>query len=89
MRILVAILTIGLGLTIVGCGKSQSANCKKLIACTEALNPGTGTAMEASYGASGACWKDGAAADACIKACDAAIEGLKASPEFANKPACK
>ena len=87
MRRLLAVAVIGLSFAFVGCAKSQSENCKKLIACTEALNPGTGAAMEASYGASGACWKDSAAADACTKACDQALEGLKAMPDFANK--CK
>ena len=72
-----------------GCTKSQSENCKKLVACTEALNPGTGAAMEASYGASGACWKNGDSAAACTTACDSAMAGMKAMPAFATNAACK
>ena len=56
MRKLVVLLTVGIAVALTGCTKSQSENCKKLIACTEALTPGTGAAMESSYGASGACW---------------------------------
>jgi hypothetical protein len=89
MRNLVALLSVVLCLAGSGCGKSQSENCKKLIACSEALSPGTGAAMETSYGASGNCWKSGDAAAACTSACDAAMTSYKAMPSFATTAACK
>jgi len=89
MRKLVAVLSAGICLAFVGCSKGQSENCKKLIACSEALNPGTGAAMETSYGPKGACWKDSTSADACSKACDSAMASLKAMPNFATIAACK
>ena len=89
MRKLVVLLTVGIAVALTGCAKSQSENCKKLIACTEALTPGTGAAMESSYGASGACWKNSDSADACTKACDQAMGALKAMPNFGTIAACK
>ena len=89
MRQIVLMLTVGLSLAGVGCTKSQSETCKKLIACSEALSPGTGTALETSYGSSGACWKSSEAAEACTKACDQAMAGLKAMPKFGDIAACK
>src|SRR5438552_7021208 len=76
MRRIVVMMALGVSFAFAGCTKSQSENCKKLIACSEALVPGTGASMEASYGASGACWKSSEAADACTKACDTAMEGM-------------
>ena len=89
MRRTVVMMALGMSFAFLGCTKSQSENCKKLIACSEALVPGTGSSMEASYGTSGACWKSSEAADACTKACDTAMEGMKANPAFANTAACK
>ena len=89
MRRFLAVAVLGFAFAFAGCAKSQSENCKKLIACTEKLVPGTGASMEASYGKDGACWKSSEAADACTKACDQAMEGLKANPAFANTTECK
>lgn len=91
MRQFVALFAVIGCFAFVGCTKSQSENCKKLIACSEALNPGTGTgaAMETSYGKEGACWKNGDTAAACTAACDNAIAGFKAMPNFASTDACK
>jgi len=89
MRKVIVLLSVVACFSVVGCAKSQSENCKKLIACSEALNPGTGAALESSYGPSGACWKDSAAADACTQACDQAMAGLKAMPNFGSVAACK
>ena len=83
------VAVLGLSFALAGCAKSQSENCKKLIACTEKMVPGTGASMEASYGKDGACWKSSEAADACTKACDQAMEGMKANPAFANTAECK
>ena len=89
MRKIVALFAVVGCFAFVGCTKSQSENCKKLIACSEALSPGTGAAMESSYGKDGACWKSGDAATACTAACDQAIAGYKAMPNFATTDACK
>jgi hypothetical protein len=89
MKTYIAVLVLGVSMALVGCTKSQSENCKKLIACTESLNPGSGAAMESAYGKDGACWKDSASADACTKACDTAMGGLKAMPNFGSNAACK
>ena len=89
MRKFVALMAVVSCFAFVGCTKSQSENCKKLIACSEALSPGTGAAMESSYGASGACWKNGDSAAACTTACDNAMAGYKAMPSFATTAACK
>ena len=89
MRKFVALFAVVGCFAFVGCTKSQSENCKKLIACSEALSPGTGAAMESSYGPSGACWKSGDAAAACTTACDSALEGFKAMPGFDTNAACK
>jgi hypothetical protein len=82
-------LTVALSFAFAGCAKSQSENCKKLIACSEAMVAGTGASLEASYGKDGACWKSSEASDACTKACDSAMTGMKANPAFANTAACK
>jgi hypothetical protein len=89
MRSYIAVLVIGVSLALVGCTKSQSENCKKLIACSEALSPGTGASMETAYGKDGACWKSSEASDACTKACDTAMAGFKAMPAFGTTAACK
>jgi hypothetical protein len=89
MRKLVTLLSIVACVGVVGCTKSQSENCKKLVACSEALNPGSGAAMETAYGSSGACWKNSDSAAACTSACDAAMTGMKAMPSFATTDACK
>ena len=89
MRSYIAVLVLGVSVALVGCTKSQSENCKKLVACTESLNPGSGAAMESAYGKDGACWKSSEASDACTKACDSAMTGLKAMPAFATNAACK
>jgi hypothetical protein len=89
MRHTLLMLTLGLSFAFAGCAKSQSENCKKLIACSEAMVPGTGASLTTTYGPDGACWKSSEAADACTKACDSAMAGLKANPAFANTAACK
>lgn len=89
MRNIVALIAVVASVAFVGCTKSQSENCKKLIACSEALSPGTGASMEASYGPDGACWKSGDAAAACTTACDNAMAGFKAMPAFGTTAACK
>jgi hypothetical protein len=83
------LLSLAVSFAFLGCAKSQSENCKKLIACSEAMVPGTGASLETTYGKDGACWKSSEASDACTKACDAAMGGMKANPAFANTAACK
>ncbi len=89
MRSYIAVLVLGVSVALVGCTKSQSENCKKLIACSEALTAGSGAAMESAYGKDGACWKDSASSDACTKACDTAMGAMKAMPAFGTTAACK
>ena len=69
-------------------GHDQAEECALLIACTEALVPGTGPSMMASYGPDGACWKTQEAVDACTLACTQAMTGISANPAFADTPAC-
>ncbi len=70
-------------------GHDPSAECLRLIACVDKLVPGSGAAMNASYGPSGACWKSSEAADACTRACDQALVGLSANPSFDTTPECR
>ena len=70
-------------------GHDQAEECKVLIACCEKLVPGTGKSMEASYGPNGVCWKSSEAVEACTKACDQAMLGLKANPAFHATPECR
>jgi len=88
MRKIVALFAVVGCFAFSGCAKSQSESCKKLITCSEALSAGTGAAMEASYGPSGACWKSDMAARACTTACDSAMDGLKAVRGFGTNAAC-
>jgi len=74
-RIVVALL---LGSSLAGCGQTtQSAECKKMIDCANALEAGSGDGAYAeSYGAEGTCWLTFGAAEACTKTCKSVLEGL-------------
>jgi hypothetical protein len=78
------VLTLGL----VGCGATQSADCKKYVDCQKAVSASAGAALDSTYGATGSCWTTTpAAADACTAACKSAITALAmANPDQA---ACK
>ena len=89
MRKIVALFAVAGCFAFAGCSKPQSESCKKLIACSEALTPGTGATMETSYGKDGACWKNGDSAAACTAACDNAMAAFKSMPSFATSDACK
>lgn len=70
-------------------GHDQAEECARLIACTEALVPGTAAAMNASYGPKGACWKSSEAAEACARACEQALVGLGGNPAFDSTAECR
>jgi len=64
-------------LFMVGCGPSQSAECKKYLACSEAVTAGSTSSLTSSYGPTGTCWTTStASADACTAACKTALSSL-------------
>jgi hypothetical protein len=72
------VLGVSAALFLVACGGGQSAECKKYLACTEAVSPGSSSTLESSYGPNGACWSNGGqAADLCTSACTAALASAK------------
>ena len=82
------LLVLGL-LVFVACGSTtQSAECKKMIDCANALQAGSGDgAYGENYGADGTCWLTNGAADACTKTCKSLLEGFASRSDAPE--ACK
>ena len=81
-----ALLVVGV---LAGCGPSvQSAECKKMIDCANALKAGSGdSAYGPTYGADGRCWLTDGAAAACTDTCKSLTANMAGRP---NAPAvCK
>jgi hypothetical protein len=66
-----------------------AAECARLIACSEALVPGSGASLMMTYGRSGQCWKSKQNADACVSACTKGLGNLSQTKGFGAAPACK
>lgn len=82
MRALLALLCVG----AVACGRpAQSEDCKKLIACANALRDGSGDAAYGpTYGTDGTCWLTDGAASACTETCKSLTESMARRPGAAS-----
>lgn len=72
------------------CGRlMQSEECKKYIACAEAVDPTVARSVNGLYGPGGTCWATNqATADACSMVCTRDREALFADPDAGMKPEC-
>jgi hypothetical protein len=79
LRVLLGLLA----LTAAACGRpAQSEDCKKMIACANALRAGSGDAAYGpTYGPDGTCWLTDDAASACTETCHALLAGMAGRPE--------
>jgi hypothetical protein len=77
-RPLLALLFLSLA-SLASCGGPavQSAECKKMIDCAEALQPGSGeSAYGDTYGVDGTCWYSSGAAAQCTATCQVLLRDL-------------
>ena len=73
------LLTIGL-ITAACNGLTQSPQCQKFMACSQAIDAMRAAGYQSSYGPSGTCWStDQRSADDCTKVCEQATQILAAT----------
>jgi hypothetical protein len=82
-------LAVVAALAALSCGGGgQSAECKKYLACSEALSPGSTASLGATYGSSGICWTTSASeASTCTNTCTSLTNLLRNSSP--NTAECK
>jgi hypothetical protein len=66
-----------------------AAECSRLIACSEALTPGSGPSLMMTYGKTGQCWKTKQNSDSCTSACTKRLGDLSQTKGFGTAPACR
>jgi hypothetical protein len=78
-----------LAFALLACGRpAQSEDCKRMIACANALRAGSGDgAYGPTYGPDGTCWLTDSAASACTETCKSLADSMARRPDA--PAACK
>ena len=76
-------------MVLLGCGAGgQPEECRKYLACSEAVQPMSTMQTRLTYGPGGTCWSNAGDAESCREVCRLAVEALKLGAG-ASTPECQ